>query len=119
MMKKVIAVGSVTMMAGFALALANADDSTYSTSQGLSNSNTVAQNTCIDNNGVTFHRGDKGFADCQKQVGQMSGTAGNADLGNGSNTVSNPGPSVNDSTTTTDTSSNNPASTTATGTSGG
>lgn len=99
-MRKIIASISALMAIGFAVALANAEDTNSMqqpgtlgndsgsvTSEASKNLDEAAQSTdkmtktCTDSNGVTYHPGKKGFDHCVSQLKKAEKS--NEQMGNG------------------------------------
>lgn len=81
-MKKVIAISSIGLSLGFAMALVNADDTRVSstTESSTTQKTSSTPSSCTDENGVTHKKGEKSFASClkmsektQKKTHQMGG----------------------------------------------
>ncbi len=101
-MKKFILATSVTLGIGFALALANAEDTTTSIKKETTKE-TTSVDSCTDDMGTTFKRGQVGYKDCAKMMSKHKGSGGQAGMSNPNQDQSMDN-SMNDSSNTSDSS---------------
>jgi hypothetical protein len=80
-MKRWIVFCSVTSSIAFAIALANADDMSNTVNNAEKQAMSDASKTmksCVDENGVTYNKGEKGFSKCMEKMHkkEQGGTVG-------------------------------------------